>query len=36
MRNLKLRYHPDKYPASLREVMTEVSCLINQQTQHLR
>ena len=36
MRQLKLRYHPDKYPVSLREIMTQVSCYINLQTQHMR
>lgn len=35
VRALRTRYHPDRYPVSLRSIMTEVSAYINVQTEHL-
>ncbi|BDA51152.1 hypothetical protein COCOBI_18-0270 [Coccomyxa sp. Obi] len=35
VRALRTRYHPDRYPVSLRIIMTEVSSFINVQTEHL-
>lgn len=35
MRRLKLRYHPDKYPGSLCDIMSKVSAFINLQTHAL-
>ena len=32
VRRLKLRYHPDKYPGSLYDIMSQVSAFINLQT----
>ncbi|CAL8466467.1 g6003 [Coccomyxa elongata] len=35
VRALRTRYHPDRYPASLSSIMTQVSSFINVQTEHL-
>ena len=35
IRALRVRYHPDRYPVSLRSIMTEVSAFINTQTERL-
>ncbi|KAK9902824.1 hypothetical protein WJX75_007429 [Coccomyxa subellipsoidea] len=35
VRALRVRYHPDRYPVSLRSIMSEVSAFINVQTERL-
>ncbi len=35
VRQLKRRYHPDRFPRSLRGILTQVSAFINLQTQGL-
>ena len=35
VRHLKRRYHPDKFPRSLRGIMTQVSAFINLHMQDL-
>lgn len=35
IRALRVRYHPDRYPVSLRSIMSEVSAFINVQTERL-